>query len=39
MADEFEQQHVRIRLFTEADGQAGLEFLDKADNVTDRWPK
>ena len=28
----------RIRLFTEADGRAGLEFLDETGKVTNRWP-
>ena len=32
------KSQVRIRLFTEADGRAGLEFLDETGNVTDRWP-
>ena len=32
------QQQVRIRLFTEADGRAGLEFLDESGKVTNRWP-
>jgi len=32
------QSRPRIRLFTEADGRAGLEFLDEAGTVTHRWP-
>ena len=33
------QSRPRIRLFTEADGRAGLELLDEAGNVTHRWPE
>ncbi len=33
-----DQSRPRIRLFTEADGRAGLEFLDEAGAVTHRWP-
>ena len=31
------QSRMRIRLFTEADGRAGLEFLDESGKVTNRW--
>ena len=34
-----DQSRPRLRLFTEADGKAGLEFLDEAGNVTHRWPE